>query len=289
MQAVLDHPFTRACPLVQQCLEEDLQRLQDYHSGLRPSADSGVRCQQRRLVLPACTATGQPARSASTADAALPGSAASTAQGSLPSQPTGSSGSKEAQASTIACRATAGAPSTGQTAGTESSSSLQQQGNLSSSVSRGPSGWLHRSGSSGSGKPSSSWRSYRRRVTPSCKELMYVCDGDRNGVIHYIATGETRRCGVSDMPCYGTPVLLESETLLPIQANHTVKTPHPVLLNCCCALCCAVLHFVVGPVCGGTAYAHCVHRVWQQALGQPCAVKGPRDQGQQPILTLHRP
>jgi hypothetical protein len=216
MQAVLKHRFTRSCPLVQQCLEEDLQRLQDYHSGLRPSADSSVRCQQRRLVLPACAATGQQARSASTADAALPAGAATAVQGSLPSQPIrASSGSKAAQVSTSACgRATAGAAPTSQTVGVESSS-LQQQGSLSSSISRGPSGWLHRSGSSGSGKPGSSWRSYRRRVTPSCKELMYVCDGDRNGVIHYIATGETRRCGVSDMPCYCTPALLEQRCCCP--------------------------------------------------------------------------
>lgn len=32
------------------------------------------------------------------------------------------------------------------------------------------------------------WRQYRRRLAPSCAELMYVCDGDRNGVVHYIGT-----------------------------------------------------------------------------------------------------
>lgn len=29
---------------------------------------------------------------------------------------------------------------------------------------------------------------YQRRKLPACRELMYVCDGDRNGVIHYLGT-----------------------------------------------------------------------------------------------------
>jgi hypothetical protein len=64
----------------------------------------------------------------------------------------------------------------------------------SSSGARAPAGRLPRTGSGGASDVAavaggSTWRSYRRRLAPSCKELMYVCNGDRNGVIHYIATG----------------------------------------------------------------------------------------------------
>lgn len=38
------------------------------------------------------------------------------------------------------------------------------------------------------GSRAGGWRHFRRRLAPSCKELMYVCDGDRNGVVHYIGT-----------------------------------------------------------------------------------------------------
>jgi hypothetical protein len=40
---------------------------------------------------------------------------------------------------------------------------------------------------SSSSKPGS-WRHFRRRLAPSCTELMYVFDGDRNGVVHFIGT-----------------------------------------------------------------------------------------------------
>jgi hypothetical protein len=40
----------------------------------------------------------------------------------------------------------------------------------------------------GSSSRAGGWRHFRRRLAPSCKELMYVCDGDRNGVVHYIGT-----------------------------------------------------------------------------------------------------
>lgn len=227
LQAVLDHPFTQACPLVQQCLQEDLQRLQDHHSGLCPSGDGGFRCQQRRVVLPACTAGAQ-ACSTCAADAALP-----AGQGSLQAHAShGRSSSREATATTTACASTA-APDL----------SLQQQAGSGSGLTRGASGWLSRSGSSGSAKPGgSSWRSYRRRLTPSCRELMYVCDGDRNGVIHYIATGEAPGLKLQQMLqlvlLFGTAdarvvVVIEMEVPATCSARWMTHSGRPTL-TCCC-------------------------------------------------------
>lgn len=31
-------------------------------------------------------------------------------------------------------------------------------------------------------------QAYQRRLVPRCTDLMYICDGDQNGVIHHIAT-----------------------------------------------------------------------------------------------------
>lgn len=173
VQAVRDHPFTKTCPAVQQCLQEDLQRLQDHHSGHpSPAGEGGFRCLQRRLVLPACAAH---ALEACAADAAVSDTAGSDAAGST---------------SRLSDGAGNGGASGG---GAPGDLALQQQRSAGSASDRGASGWLARGGD-GSGVvsvgPGNGWRSYRRRLAPSCKELMFVCDGDRNGVIHYIATGE---------------------------------------------------------------------------------------------------
>jgi hypothetical protein len=175
-QAVLEHPFTAGCPLVEQCMQDDLQRLQDYHSGRPASSEGGFRCQQRRLVLPAYAALG-PADVQPVGPAAVPACNQDSGQGRDNSECGSSSGM--------------GAKASGQlsVANEGGVSGLQAQGSTSSNFGRAPSGWLSRSGSSSSARAGSGWRSYRRRLTPSCKELMYVCDGDRHGVIHYIATG----------------------------------------------------------------------------------------------------
>lgn len=162
---MLGHPFTQACPVVQQCYQEDLQRLHDYHNRHpSPSSEGGFRCQQRRLVLPA-------SRANSTTDPAALAPPAQDTQTALGQALSGmqASGDDEVQAGR--------------------DEALQR---LGSSGSRTLSGRLCRAGSSSSSGTAMSgggWRSYRRRLAPSCKELMYVCDGDRNGVIHYIGTG----------------------------------------------------------------------------------------------------
>jgi hypothetical protein len=179
-QAVLNDPFTKVCPMVQQCMQDDLQHLQDYYSGRPTSAEGGFRCQQRRLVLPACAAaltTTQPPPAAPAVDASQDSQGRDSGDGgpsAVSTQATVGSGQPCAGADISA-------PVTG----------LQPQGSTGGSLSRAPSGWLSRSGSgSSNARTGSGWRSYRRRLAPSCKELMYVCDGDRNGVVHYIATGE---------------------------------------------------------------------------------------------------
>lgn len=169
LQAVLVHPFTQACPVVQQCYQEDLQRLHDYHNRHpSPSSEGGFRCQQRRLLLPASRTT-----SSTNPGAALtpPAEHAQTALGQAVSGMQ-ACGDDQVQAGR--------------------DEALQR---LASSGSRTLSGRLCRAGNSNSSSSSTAmlgggWRSYRRRLAPSCKELMYVCDGDRNGVIHYIGTGD---------------------------------------------------------------------------------------------------
>lgn len=167
--------------MVQQCMQEDLQHLQDYYSGRPTSAEGGFRCQQRRLVLPACAAAPntQPPLAAPAVDASL------TCQDSR-GRDGGDSGSITVSVPATACSRQPCAGDDG-----SAPAELQAQGSAVGSLSRAPSGWLSRSGSgSSNARTGSGWRSYRRRLAPSCKELMYVCDGDRNGVVHYIATGE---------------------------------------------------------------------------------------------------
>lgn len=176
-QAVLEHPLTAVCPLVEQCMQEDLQRLQDYHSGRPLSSEGGFRCQQRRLVLPAYAAQS-PADAQPLGPVAVPACDQDSGQGRDSGECGSSSGGIGAKGG-----GQLGAAAEGGVSG------LQAQGSAGSSLGRVPSGWLSRSGSSSSAKAGSGWRSYRRRLAPSCKELMYVCDGDRHGVIHYIATG----------------------------------------------------------------------------------------------------
>ena len=36
---------------------------------------------------------------------------------------------------------------------------------------------------------------YQRRLAPRCTDLMYICDGDRNGVLHHIGTDYGRKVG----------------------------------------------------------------------------------------------
>jgi hypothetical protein len=191
-QAVRDHPFTLAWPAVQQCLQEDLQRLQDHHSAHPSSAsEGGFRCLQRRLVLPACAAH---ALEACPADVAAASDAARV-------NPSGSSSKGCDGASTAA-----DVPQGGWDAGDHP---LQQQSSARSASGRLASGWLARAGDSSSGGsmgPGSGWRSYRRRLAPSCRELMFVCDGDRNGVIHYIATGDDDAKALTQLLFVGSAV-----------------------------------------------------------------------------------
>lgn len=182
VQAVLADPFTKVCPMVQQCMQADLQHLQDYYSGRPTFAEGGFRCQQRRLVLPACAAApnAQPPLAAPVVDASL------TCQDSR---------GRDGSSITVSVPATAGSGQPCAGADGSAPAELQAQGSAGGSLSRAPSGWLSRSGSgSSNARTGSGWRSYRRRLAPSCKELMYVCHGDRNGVVHYIATGECT-CG----------------------------------------------------------------------------------------------
>eukprot|EP00882_Tetradesmus_deserticola_P026573 GHRQ01029326.1.p1 GENE.GHRQ01029326.1~~GHRQ01029326.1.p1 ORF type:complete len:206 (+),score=76.74 GHRQ01029326.1:726-1343(+) len=45
------------------------------------------------------------------------------------------------------------------------------------------------------------WRHFRRRLAPSCKELMFVRDGDQNGVVHYIGTDYGSKQWVNPVAC----------------------------------------------------------------------------------------
>lgn len=272
MQEVLEHPFSKACALVQQCLAEDLQRVRDCNgsSGTSGSQPGSLHSQQRRLVLPVAASASIPAATTAAALCARTGST-----GAGPSDVAGSrSGTLLCKAASTPLSATAPAaaeatgdrtgagllqPSTSNTGNNQSSSVPGQpqhsgaadpttpphmqplgvassgSGTISSSSCSGlPLWWLGRRGSgwdsrAGGGSISSSSSSGgmwpRRRLAPSCKELMYVFDGDKNGVIHYIATGEmllqswlwlsavmvsgllSRSCGLRQRPSWGVIIV----------------------------------------------------------------------------------
>eukprot|EP00775_Hariotina_reticulata_P005568 gene5568-5805_t len=157
--------------------QEDLQRLRDSIGGSSPCGL--YTCEQRRLVRPA--SAGQAAERSASAPAALPPVAAkeicSLALG-FPDPTAKTAGAGAAST----CPGLTAMPVTDSTS-ISTSSSWHPPACVPSPDADGSSSCMSVDSSKAVGR-----HRYRRRLAPSCKELMYVCDGDHNGVLYYIAT-----------------------------------------------------------------------------------------------------
>lgn len=85
------------------------------------------------------------------------------------------------------------------------------------------------------GSRASGWRHFRRRLAPSCKELMYVCDGDRNGVVHYIGTDYGSKQWVN-------PVASKALDIKASSPPSRYTDPKVCVHVCVCVLCGASKH-----------------------------------------------
>lgn len=171
LQAVLQHPFTQQCPLVHRCMQGDLQRLRDSNGSTSPE-DKQYTVEQRRLVRPTGALGSGPAIETGTSSS----DTASTQQ-RAPSLPVRACGVESIQLTVQPC------------------SNSQGDAGASQQLASAPAGCADHAASAAaaashpcSSTRGSAWKRCRRQTPSSCKELMFVCDGDRNGVIYYIAT-----------------------------------------------------------------------------------------------------
>lgn len=202
MQAVLDHPFSKECSLVQKCMQEDLQHLSDSTSS--SVGDRGAYTfEQRRLMRPAGSLGSGPVAAVAAAGGGGTGKAAymgqqqraQSADSSLQLTGTVAGRSNDAGLGTLLHR-------------TIHSCLHNQQ----SSCIRMPAGQAACSNSTGSrmNRRDMAQKRYRRRLAPSCRELMYVCDGDKNGVIHHIATDYGTKQWVNPVLCKAVDIKASS-------------------------------------------------------------------------------
>ncbi len=170
LKAVLSHPFVTSHPMVQQQIETDLA---EAAAGAAASSTGYVFEGRGRIVRPSSAASG-----------AANGSPAAAAPGGNPCSPP--------FAASPAAAAAGGADGAGP--GPLSSPAAHHhdspERSSPSSSHHHHHHHHHRSGQLPAPQPSCGLPGarYQRRLAPTCRELMYVYDGDQNGVISHIAT-----------------------------------------------------------------------------------------------------